>query len=70
MEQSTKISVDPITGLGIIANRVESFGKKASRMRIGPMAKAMTRLVVPVAIESPKLEKDVDCPSPPRRPPP
>ena len=53
MEQSTKISVDTITGLGIIANRAESFGKKARIMRIGPMANATVRLVVPVATINP-----------------
>src|SRR5580700_11798126 len=45
-----------------------SRGKNASAMQINPAGQAITRLVAPVAIESPTLLENVDCPTPPNTP--
>src|ERR1700720_2981323 len=45
-----------------------SRGKNASAIQINPAGQAITRLVAPVAIESPTLLENVDCPTPPNTP--
>src|SRR3990172_4413169 len=61
MKQVTKISKAPIAGLGIIVKKEDKMGKKARRVNNPPAAKAIRRLVAPVAMETPTLLDDVDC---------
>jgi hypothetical protein len=60
MKHRAKVSVAPITGLGMMAKTADSLGKNASTIRIIPVAKATALLVTPVAMERPILDEDVD----------
>src|ERR1700761_960203 len=61
-------STAPITGTGMIEKVAASLGQNASAMTNNPVGNAMTRLVAPVAIVSPTLLENVDCPTPPPKP--
>ena len=63
MKLAVKINSAPMTGVGINANTVATFGKNADAISRLPVAKAMLRLVAPLDRETAMSVEDVDCPS-------
>jgi hypothetical protein len=64
----TKISIAPITGMGITDKRPEIFGKKPSIINNPPAMYPMTRLVAPDALLKATLLADVSEATPPNNP--
>jgi len=68
MKATAKMSIAPMTGSGMMAKIDESLGQNAKMISRPPVAKAMTRQVAPVAMESPTFVDEVDCPMAPKSP--
>ncbi len=58
-----------MAGGGMTATRIVSLGQKARAMKMPPAAKAIQRLVAPVAADNPTLLAEVSTAAPPRKPP-